>query len=124
MRQPTLRVAFGVCLASLVLAWPARHVPSVCAAGESKSCEMVIDAMDAASRLKIGMLRADVERDFEADGGMSVRDRGTYTYRRCHYIKLNIEFKVHENVPNTYAISPGDEVSKISGLYLAYPVSD
>ena len=85
---------------------------------------MVVDAMDSASKLKIGMLRADVERDFEADGGISVRDRGTYTYRRCHYIKLNIEFRVHENAPNTYAISPEDQVSKISSLYLAYPVSD
>ncbi len=124
MRQPILRLAFCACLASAILAGPARRVPSVCAAGEPKACEMVIDALEAATKLKVGMLRADVEKDFEVDGGISIRDRGAYTYRPCHYIKINIEFKLRENAPGVYAPSPNDEVSKISSPYLAYPVSD
>jgi hypothetical protein len=84
----------------------------------------VINALNAATRLKAGMLRSDVEKDFDLDGGMSSQDRGTYTYRRCHYIKINVEFKVHEGAPNGYTFSPDDEITKISGAYLAYPLSD
>jgi len=120
-----LRFTFCVCIVSLGLTLSVPNTPSACAAGaESKSCELVVDALNAATKLKVGMARANLEKDFELDGGMSVQDRGTYTYRTCHNIKVNIEFKVHEQPLGTYTFSPEDEVSKISAPFLAYPLSD
>jgi len=85
---------------------------------------MVVEALNAAARLRAGMVRADVEKDFELDGGLSVQDKGTFTYRRCHYIKVDVEFRVHKNESAPYTFSPQDEVLKISKPYLAYPLSD
>ena len=120
-----LRRASLVCILSVCVLWywPSSH--AACAGGgESQSCRLVVEALEATSKLKTGMLRADIERDFDPDGGMSVQDRGTFTYRRCHYIKIDIEFKIRGNATSTHSFSPEDEVSKISRPYLSYPVSD
>ncbi|HKI26418.1 MAG TPA: IPT/TIG domain-containing protein [Candidatus Sulfotelmatobacter sp.] len=120
----TRRYLFCFFLASLALAWVPSN-PSVCAAeSESRDCAMVVEALNAAARLRAGMVRADVEKDFELDGGLSVQDKGTFTYRRCHYIKVDVEFRVHKNESAPYTFSPQDEVLKISKPYLAYPLSD
>jgi len=77
MRQMLRLVAFSFLFAgSALLFWPRNHVE--CAGGvESQPCKLVAEALETASKMKVGILRADVERDFELDGGMSVRDRGT-----------------------------------------------
>jgi hypothetical protein len=80
--------------------------------------------LEAASKLRVGVARADVEKDFELDGGMTFQDKATYTYRRCHYIKVDVEFQKRDVPPNTEAFSEGDTVVKVSGLRLAYPVTD
>lgn len=117
------RATFG-CLITICLIWGWPSSKAASADRESPSCRLVVQALDAASKLRVGMLRADIERDFDIDGGMSVQDHGTFTYRTCHYIKIDVEFKVHENSAATYPFPPEDEVSKISRPYLAYPVSD
>ena len=123
--RPLPRLIIASCVLALSILWYWPRIHSACAAGgESPSCSLVVDALGAAGKLKLGMLRADLEKDFDPDGGLSVQDRGTFTYRRCHYIKIDIEFKAHESEPNTYSFSPEDQVTKISKPYLAYPVSD
>lgn len=70
---------------------------------------------------KVGMVRADVERDFEFDGGLSVPSRTVYVYRRCHFIKINVDFTVEKDAVTT---SSADKILKVSAPYLALPVSD
>jgi hypothetical protein len=109
----------GICL---LWYWPQSHAAR--AGGESPGCRLVVEALESASKLKVGMLRADLERDFDQDGGISARDRGVFTYRHCRYIKIEVEFGLHEDDANAQSFSPADRVSKISRPYLAYPVSD
>jgi hypothetical protein len=124
MRLPLRLAALGCLLSACILwYWPRGHAASA-EAVESQGCGLVAEALDSASKLKAGMLRAEIEKEFEPDGGLSARGQGTFTYRRCHYIKIDIQFKVHEDDPNTYPFSSEDQASKISKPYLAYPVSD
>jgi hypothetical protein len=110
-------LACGLCY------WPRSH--AACAGGTgSQGCDLVAEALDAASRLKAGMPRADVEKAFTLDGGMSFQDRATYTYRHCRYIKVDVEFQKRDVAPDVQAFSPEDQVSKVSKPYLAYPISD
>jgi hypothetical protein len=106
--------AFGLNMRSIAAGTP----------DEQSGCTVVEQALDSVSKLKPGMLRADVERDFQPDGGISVRDRATYTYRRCHYIKINVAFSTLGNDPSAERSSPEDQISKVSAPFLAYPVSD
>ena len=92
---------------------------------ESKACGMVMEALKAADKLKPGIMRLEVENEFELDGGLAFQGQGRFTYRRCHYIKIDVEFeKTQESGAPTVVFSPGDRVTKISRPYLAYPVSD
>jgi hypothetical protein len=124
--RPKLRLVTFVCLSLLcaVWYWPRGH--RACAAStESQGCRLVMEALESASKLSVGMRRAEIEKDFELDGGMTFQNRGTYTYRRCHYIKVDVEFQKSDPTSNTIeTFSPGDQASKISKPYLAYPVSD
>jgi|SRR5271154_320277 len=124
MRLPLRLAALG-CLfvACISWYWPRGHAASA-EGGESQGCRLVAEALDSASKLKAGTPRAGIEKEFEPDGGLSARGQGTFTYRRCHYIKIDIQFKVQEDGPNTYPFPPEDQASKISKPYLAYPVAD
>jgi hypothetical protein len=52
------------------------------------------------------------------------QDRATYTYRHCHYIKVDIDFQKRDVAPDIQSFSQEDTVTKVSKPYLAYPVSD
>jgi hypothetical protein len=93
-------------------------------AEQAPGCALAAQVLESVSRLKPGMARADVEKDFEADGGLSMRDRTTYTYRHCHYIKIDVEFRMQEGGHANEGFSPSDLISRVSSPYLAYPVSD
>jgi hypothetical protein len=123
MRTVFARVIPGLLIAVCLLWYWPRRVPA-CAGEESPSCKLVAEALNSTTKLKVGMLRADLEKDFDPDGGISGQDRGMFTYKRCHYIKIEVEFEAHEISSGSQASSPTDRVSKISRPYLAYPVSD
>jgi hypothetical protein len=57
--------------------WPRAH--SVCAgSSESQGCRLVADALESASKLRPGMSRGDIEKNFELDGGPTFADKATY----------------------------------------------
>lgn len=121
MRDCVLRLGFLTCAVVLILAWFRPEAPKVCAANEPTNCGFVMDALTAARNVKVGMVRADVEREFEFDGGLSAPGRATYVYRRCHFIKINVDFTTKEGATTA---SPNDEIERLSAPYLALPVSD
>lgn len=121
MRNCALRLGFLTCAVVLISAWFRPEDPKVCAANEPTNCEFVMDALTAAHNVRVGMVRADVEREFEFDGGISVPVRATYVYRRCHFIKINVDFTMKEGATTA---SSTDEIERISAPYLAFPVSD
>lgn len=70
--------------------------------------------------LQVGMTRADVERLFITDGGLSQLDRQTYVFRDCPYIKIDVEFTLME----AGKIRPGDRITVLSKPYLGHPRAD
>ncbi len=68
------------------------------------------------------MRRADIEREFDHDGGISSPDRASYTYKECHYVKVEVEFTT--SAADSHPFAPDDQVSRISKPFLAYPISD
>jgi hypothetical protein len=71
-------------------------------------------------KLQVGMTRADVERFFVTDGGLSPLDRQTYVFRDCPYIKIDVEFALMESGK----IRSGDRITVVSKPYLAQPRGD
>ena len=84
---------------------------------------MIVDALQAAQRLKPGLSRSQVDEDFELDGGISFPQQPTYVYKKCRYIKIDLSFGA-EDITRRPNASPRDTVRQISKLYLAYPVAD
>ncbi len=91
---------------------------------ESQGCTIIMEALQDVTRLKVGMTRADVERVFTADGGISFLEKSTYRYRKCQFIKIDVEFKKPESTLNVRAQEQADVVTNISKPYLAYPITD
>src|ERR1700739_1890114 len=89
------RIFMCLFFAVAVLGWCALSASPTCTAdSDPNDCDMAIVVLNAANSLKPGMLRSDVERDFRSDGGLSFPDKATYTYSRCRYIKIDVEFKI------------------------------
>jgi hypothetical protein len=75
------KLATSICLLlSVIMCAHLNSPPAYAAPSEAAGCTVVREALDAAAKLQVGMLRADIERAFELDGGLSVQDRGIYTY--------------------------------------------
>jgi len=120
-------VRLAICTSVLVVLplfnFPAPS-PARAAGTQSPSCQFVIDALEATDRIKPGMLRSDLGKSFESDGGISSQQNWTYTYRRCNYIKIDVEFEQREIPQGIGAFSGQDPIVKVSKPYLAYPMRD
>ena len=85
-------------------------------------CAVVESALKDARIIHPGSTRADVERAFVVDGGLIFPSPTWYVYRKCEFLKIEIEFQV--NAKNNEGLSPTDVVTKVSKLYVDYPVRD
>jgi hypothetical protein len=91
---------------------------------DSDGCQVAAEALTAASQLKPGMVRSDLEKNFVRDGGIAFPGSGTYVFKKCHYMKINVEFDAHDFDKTTQDLSKTDAIIRVSKLYLAYPVAD
>ena len=73
--------------------------------------------------LKVGMTRADVLKVSMGEGGISDRGWRRYVYRKCAYIKVDVEFAPVGN-PNRYGESADDRITKISKPFLEWSIRD
>lgn len=106
----------------------------LCAPASSQSdtdgelTRLISDAIRETSAITVGMSRGDLMRVFTTEGGLSTRAQRTYVYRRCPYIKVDVEFEVEHlrdsegRVPRPEA--DDDLVKRISRPYLAWAVID
>ncbi|HSA92808.1 MAG TPA: hypothetical protein VLE48_07340 [Terriglobales bacterium] len=115
----TKRLALLVCLVFLVL-WRATAQSQD---SQEQPCRLIAQALEAAKKLKPGMLRADIEKDFQLDGGVSFRTQGRYLFRKCPYIKIDVNFDL-EGATETPILSPKDRIASVSRPYLEYPFAD
>jgi hypothetical protein len=124
MRAVVWSLTLGVTLSAFAFILHQSESPAQAKAEQASGCALATQALESASKLKPGAIRADVEKDFDPDGGLSMRSRATYVYRRCRYVKIDVEFRIREGSQTTEGFSPDDQVSRVSSPYLAYPVSD
>jgi len=86
-------------------------------------CEEIKQALDDSLAIKPGAARQEVEKLFEVDGGANTRPHTRYTYRKCIYVHLDLDFKLAPP-SSSLDLSPKDTVIKTSKPYLAYPTVD
>jgi hypothetical protein len=82
--------------------------------------------MRSISTVKPGMTRKDLFTVLTTEGGLSTRTRRTYVYKRCPYIKIDVEFSPGDNDTNPDALTENseDRILKISRPYLEYSHMD
>ena len=86
-------------------------------------CEaLIVDALKQVDELKPGTPRAVLEHGFEEDGGLQFAAHSRYVLKKCHFIKIDVEFSGGA-IENRAAL-PTDQVVTVSRPYLEYPVDD
>jgi hypothetical protein len=71
-------------------------------------------------KIKSGMTRAELLTVFTTEGGLSTANHRTFVYRRCPYIKVDVDF----TLSNPKQERPSDIISKISKPYLDWSIID
>jgi hypothetical protein len=75
-------------------------------------------------KIKPGMRRRDLLKEFTTEGGLSNRFQRTYVHVECPYIKVNVRFKITSNEHNVLTEDPNDIIESISQPYLAWSAMD
>jgi hypothetical protein len=95
---------------------------------DSEHQKWIEHVMRSISSVKAGMTRKDLAKIFQPDGGLSTRSQTRYLYRRCPYIKVDVEFspagEPGDASQEEHYESPDDRIVKISRPYLDNPVAD
>jgi hypothetical protein len=71
--------------------------------------------------IKPGATRKDLRQMFTEEGGFYHR---AYAYKRCPYIKVDVEFAPVGNQDNGFTEMPEDKAITISRPYLDYGITD
>jgi hypothetical protein len=75
-------------------------------------------------KIKPGMRRRDLLKEFTTEGGLSNRFQRTYVDVECYYIKVNVRFKPIGKVHDFMEESADDIIQSISQPYLAWGAMD
>ena len=60
---------------------------------DSPACGIAQEALASFERIKPGAKRADLEDAFRLDGGIQFASQSRYVFRKCQYIKFDVEFR-------------------------------
>jgi len=74
--------------------------------------------------IKPGATRKDLLRVFKEEGGLSNPTQRTYVYKRCPYIKVDVQFAPVGDEGNGFTEMPEDKITTISRPYLYYSILD
>jgi len=92
--------------------------------------EWVASSLKEMQKIKVGMTRADLLKVFTTEGGLSTGLDRTYVYRKCPFIKVDVEFEAvgrparDKDGRVTLVEAGGDVIKKISRPYLEWSVTD
>jgi hypothetical protein len=75
-------------------------------------------------KIKPGMTRAELLKVFTTEGGLSTATHRTFVYRRCPFIKIDVEFTLSDPKQNVLEERPTDSISNVSKPYLEWLVED
>ncbi len=74
--------------------------------------------------IKVGMTRGELLKVFMEEGGFSARTQHRYVYRKCGYVKVDVEFAPANDKDNDIHDRADDRITKISKPYLDWPIWD
>lgn len=83
-----------------------------------------MNALKEMQTVQVGMTRSDLEKVFMIDGGGSTRKSQTYVYRKCIYLKVDVEYAPVEMADGRWEEAAHDKIVKISKPYLDNPILD
>ncbi len=86
-------------------------------------CGVIEEALQETAKLKPEMTRDKVEVNFVLDGGMQFERTSRYLFRKCSFIKVDVEF-AERGAGSPKEFSATDRVVKVSRPYLEYPAFD
>ena len=87
--------------------------------------QKILVAMEEMSTVHMGMTRRDLQRMFQESGAMSSPFQRTYSYRRCHFIQVVVDFKPvapPDAQGRVLVASDEDVITSISKPYIALHV--
>ena len=100
---------------------PANNRGSEFDANLTESIDLV---MRSIATVTPGMTRSDLLQVFTTEGGLSNRRHQTFVYRKCPYIKVDVDFLPATNESDWITEMPEDKIVKISQPYLQWSVTD
>jgi len=87
--------------------------------------KQISDILTECQKITPGTTRAELMKLFTTEGGGASPWRRIFVHRRCHFIKVEIEFTLSDpKNPKQEDGLPTDTVSKISKPYLEWTVLD
>jgi hypothetical protein len=117
MIQRAVTFLLAVSLAS------APALPAAPAQSPQDPAEFIQEAMKTVGDLKVGDTRAKLERDFRHDGGLEFSNQERYDYKKCLFIKIDVQF-THAQADTSHRLSPADTIVHVSKPYLEWPYND
>ena len=99
-----------------------RVVPNVTPYG-SEQARWISENLRELQSIKVGMTRGDLLKVFMEEGGLSTPKWHRYVYRKCGFVKVDVEFAV-TGVPRNHEERPADRITKISKPYLELAIMD
>jgi hypothetical protein len=90
----------------------------------SEQARWIRENLPELESIKVGMTRGELLKVFMEEGGISTRTWHRYVYRKCGYVKVDLEFAFESDKDNTLLDRPDDRITKISKPYLEWTVMD
>jgi hypothetical protein len=126
MRKTVFISAILLCaLALIVSAQSLQHSQK-----SEENTKWVSDSLREMKTIEVGKTRADLLKVFTAEGGLSTGLSQTYVYRKCPFIKVDVEFEAVGRPARdvegrvTLKKSDKDTIKSISKPYLEWSVID
>jgi hypothetical protein len=84
---------------------------------DSEQARWIAASLTDMRSIQVGMTRGELLKVFMTEGGISSRTWRRYVYRRCGYIKVDVEFAPAGD-PKSTAENPDDRITRISKPFL------
>ncbi len=95
-----------------------------------ENTKWISDSLREMKTIEVGKTRADLLKVFTTEGGLSTGLQRTYVYRKCPYIKVDVEFEAVGRPAKdaegrvTLEESGKDTIKSISKPYLEWSIID
>ncbi|MGO8763942.1 MAG: discoidin domain-containing protein [Limisphaerales bacterium] len=86
--------------------------------------KQISDILIECQKIKPRMTRADLMTTFTTEGGISTAEQGTFVYRDCPYVKVDVDFSSADPTQKVIVERSTDIISKISKPYLDWSIND